>query len=71
MANDMVPAMVNSGELILNQAEQGILAANLQQNSLPNNMCLVATISGEMIRLALNNNARRTGHGEYVTTKRG
>lgn len=71
MANDMVPAMVNSGELILNQAEQGILAANLQQNSLPNNMYLVATISGEMIRLALNNNAKRTGHGEYVTTKRG
>jgi hypothetical protein len=32
------------------------------------NLELSATISGEQIRLVLNNNGRRTGRGEYVTT---
>lgn len=32
------------------------------------NLKLSATVSGEQIRLVLNNNGRRTGRGEYVTT---
>ena len=37
------------------------------------NLNLSATLTGEQIRLVLNNNGRRTGRGEYVTTnfKRG
>ena len=60
-------ARVNAGETILTRAQAGILANQLQGVGL-NSMNLTATISGEQIRLALNNNGRRTGRGEYVTT---
>jgi hypothetical protein len=45
----------------------GNLASQLEGNGL-GNLNLSATISGEQIRLALNNNGRRTGRGEYVQT---
>lgn len=66
-SGDMQWARVNSGELILNQAQQGVLASSLQQNSLANTLHLETRISGEQIRIALTNNARRSGYGEYVT----
>lgn len=59
---------INSGELVLNRAQQGNLASQLQGNGF-GNMNLTATIYGEQIRLALNNNGRRTGRGEVVTTR--
>ena len=68
-SGDQQWARVNAGELILNQADQGILASRLQQGSLPNNLQLSAVITGEQIRLVLNNNGRRTLAGEYLTTK--
>lgn len=68
-SGDMQTARVNAGELILNQAQQGVLASRLQQGSLPNNLQLSAVITGEQIRLVLNNNGRRTLAGEYLTTK--
>ena len=67
-SGDMVPAMLNSGELVLNQVQQGILSSRLEGNGGLQNLHLSATIYGEDIRLALNNNGRRTGRGEYVTT---
>jgi hypothetical protein len=67
-SGDMVPAMLNSGELVLNRAQQGNLASQLQGNS--GQMQLETTITGEQIRLVLNNNGRRTGRGEYVTSNR-
>jgi hypothetical protein len=60
---------VNSGELILNRAQQGNLASQLQ-NGASQNLKLDAVISGEQIRLVLNNNGRRTGRGEYVQSTR-
>lgn len=66
-SGDMVPAMLNSGELVLNRAQQGNLASQLEGGSM-RNLQLSATIKGEDIRLVLNNNGRRTGRGEYVTT---
>lgn len=57
---------VNSGELILNRAQQGNLASQLQGGM--GAMQLSAIITGEQLRLILNNNGRRTGRGEYVTT---
>jgi hypothetical protein len=60
---------INSGELILNKAQQGNLASSLQGSGF-SNLNLTATISGEQIRLALNNNSRRRGRGEYVTSNR-
>ena len=59
---------VNSGEVILNQAQAGNLASQLQGNS--GHMQLETTITGEQIRLVLNNNSRRRGKGEYVTSNR-
>ncbi|MBQ7512364.1 MAG: hypothetical protein IJU11_06445, partial [Prevotella sp.] len=66
-SGDMVPAMLNSGELVLNRAQQGNLASQLEGGGMQN-LQLSATIRGEDIKLALNNNSRRTGRGEYVTT---
>ena len=66
-SGDMVPAMLNSGEVVLTRAMAGNLASQLEGNGL-GNLNLSATISGEQIRLALNNNGRRTGRGEYVQT---
>ena len=60
---------VNSGELILNKSQQNNLANAIQGNSFEN-LNLTATIRGEQIRLALNNNGRRTGRGEYVQSNR-
>lgn len=60
-------AMLNSGEVVLTRAMAGNLASQLEGNGL-GNLNLSATISGEQIRLALNNNGRRTGRGEYVQT---
>jgi hypothetical protein len=59
---------VNSGEVILNQAQAGVIASALEGGGMPN-LQLEATIRGEDIKLALNNNSRRTGRGEYVTTR--
>lgn len=64
--NDGLVANVSSGELILNRAQIGNLASQLQEN---NRLQLSAVVSGEQIRFVLNNNSRRRGKGEYVTTK--
>ena len=69
-SGDRVPALLNSGELVLNKAQQGNLASQLEGGAL-GNLRLTATISGEQIRLALNNNGRRTGRGEMITAKFG
>jgi hypothetical protein len=61
---------VNSGELILNRAQQGNLASQLEGGGMEN-LQLDTVISGEEIRLVLNNNGRRTGRGEYVQSRRG
>lgn len=66
-SGDMVPAMLNSGEVVLNAAQAANLSSVLQSGA-GENLNLTATISGEQIRLALNNNSRRRGRGEYVTS---
>ena len=60
-------AWVNSGELVLSRAQQGNLASQLQGGGMQN-MQLSAVITGEQLRLVMNNNGRRTGRGEVVTT---
>lgn len=66
-SNDVTPIMANAGELVLNRAQQGNLAAQLGGGGLQD-LNISAIITGEQIRLVLNNNGRRTGRGEYVTT---
>lgn len=59
---------INSGELILNRAQQNSIASQLSNNGM-GNMRLTATIKGTDIQLALNNTARQQGRGTYVTSR--
>ena len=67
--SDNVPALLSSGELVLNRAQQGNLASQLEGGAGLGDLNLSAVIRGEQIRLVLNNNGRRTGRGEYVQSK--
>ena len=60
---------LNAGELVLNKAQQGNLAAQLTGGGLQN-LRLEAVVSGEQIMLASNNRGRRTGRGEIVQSRR-
>lgn len=68
-SGDQIPAMLNAGEVVLNRAQQGNIASQLE-NGASQNLKLDAVITGEQIRMVLNNNGRRTGRGEYVTSNR-
>jgi hypothetical protein len=60
---------VNSGELILNRAQQGNLASQLEGGGMEN-LQLDTLIGAEDIRVVLNNRGRRTGRGEYVQSRK-
>ena len=60
---------VNDGELILNRAQQGVLADALQGGG-AGNLGLSVKVTAEELRFILGNNSRRRGKGEYVTTNR-
>jgi hypothetical protein len=64
-SGDQIPIRANAGEVVLTRAMAGNLASQLEGNGL-GNLNLTATIKGEQIKLALNNNGRRTGKGEFV-----
>lgn len=59
---------VNSGELILNRAQQGNLASQLEGGGIAQGTP-EARISGEDIWITLNNYTQRSGYGEIVTSK--
>lgn len=67
-SGDMVPALLNDGELILNRSQQGNVASALRNNGLAG-MQLEATLDGEDIRLAIRTGDRRRGRGEYAYSK--
>ena len=58
-----------SGELILNRAQQGNLASQLQAPS-GGGAASQPYVSGENIFLGMSNYLKRSGRGEIVTTKR-
>jgi hypothetical protein len=59
---------LNSGELILNRSQQDSIASQLQDGGMQN-LRLSATVTGDQIRLVLNNNGKRKGFGEQLTFK--
>lgn len=65
-SGDLVPAMVNSGELILNKAQQGNLAAQLEGNGALQNLHLETKISAEDIRFILSAASSRQNNTEYL-----
>lgn len=60
------PAMLNSGELVLNKAQQGVLASQLQGGGLQN-LKLDGVVTGENIHIVHNRYLKRSGQGELVT----
>lgn len=60
-------AWVNSGELVLNRAQQGALAQQLQDTGMGGNIQLQAVVTGEQILLTTNNTLRRKNRGELAT----
>ena len=67
-SGDNLPVLVNSGELILNKAQQGNIASQLSAQTPPMSE-YKPYIEGEDIYLGMRNYLRRTGNGEIVTTK--
>ena len=58
----------NAGELVLTKSQQNTLAGALEGNGLQG-LQLATVISAEEIRFVLRNNGRRTGRGEYITSR--
>ena len=56
---------VNSGELILNRAQQGVIAQELEGGGF-DNLQLDARVSAEDIIFILNNNGNRRGYGDFI-----
>ena len=60
-SGDNLTANVNSGELILNRAQQDSVAAQLQGNNPMSNLRLSTEIDGQKLRIVLNNDNRARG----------
>lgn len=68
-SGDVIPIAVNSGELILNRAQQGNLASQLSGAGLAG-LTLSTRLHAKDIEFVLDRNLRDTSRGKYVTTKR-
>ena len=67
-SGDLQPVLLNSGELVLNKAQQGALASQLQDSRVVT-ASGTPYVTGEEIYLGLSNYLRRRGYGEIVTTR--
>lgn len=68
-SGDNIPALLDSGELILNRAQQGNLASQLEGGGNETSTPLRPYVSGQYIFLGTNNYLRGAGLGEIVTTR--
>ena len=68
MSGDQVPAMLDSGELVLNRAQQGNLLAQLNQSSGRTTVQGETRIEADEMVLLIKNGASRKGItiGEYL-----
>ena len=60
-SGDNLTANVNSGELILNRAQQGSIASQLTNSNPLGNLRLSTEISGTNLRIVMNNDNRSKG----------
>ena len=65
-SGDMVPALLNSGETVLNRAQQGNLVSQLEGAN-GRSVNVKGVLQGEQIFLAAERWSKRTGKGEIVT----
>ena len=68
-SGDMLPIAVNSGELILNRAQQGKLASQLSGMGM-SAMRLSCKVNAKEMEFILNHQASDTSRGRYLTSKR-
>ena len=68
-SGDTVPALLNSGEVVLNRAEVGTLAQSLENGNRNESVDRQPYVTGEYIFLGLNNYLRSIGKGSIVTAK--
>ena len=67
-SGDQVPALLNSGELVLNKAQQNTLANELQGNGMQN-MRLRTEVSGRNLIVVIENDLKARGKGQLATFK--
>ena len=67
-SGDQVPALLNSGELVLNKAQQNALANELQGNGMQN-MRLRTEVSGRNLIVVIENDLKARGKGQLATFK--
>lgn len=68
-SGDQIPAMLNAGEVVLNRAQTGNLASQLQENGGGGAGRVVGVLRGEDIALVADRWGRRTGRGELAFFK--
>ena len=64
-SGDNVPALLDSGEVVLNRAQQGVIAGALQGGG--QTVHVVGKLAGKDLFICAENWAKRTGKGEFVT----
>ena len=68
-SGDTTPILANAGELVLNRAQQGNLASQLQQDGAEIPIKAQPYVTGQTVFLGINNHLKGAGYGELVTTK--
>lgn len=67
--SDRTPVLASSGELILNRAQQGVVASMIEGGNRGEGYQGTPYVEGEKIFLGINNYLRRSGRGEIVTSR--
>lgn len=67
-SGDKTPILANAGELVLNRAQQGNLASQLQSGE-SLQQTAEPYVTGQVVFLGVNNYLKGSGYGEIVTTK--
>lgn len=68
-SGDTTPILANAGELVLNRAQQGNLASQLEDSSHDSQQAGLPYVTGQIVVLGINNHLQSTGQGQIVTTK--
>ena len=68
-SGDQIPAMLNAGEVVLNRAQVGNLAEQLEDNDNNGGFGGTPYVTGEQIYLGLNNYLKGAGLGQIVTAQ--
>lgn len=67
-SGDKTPILANAGEIVLNRAQQGNLASQLQSGE-SLQQTAEPYVTGQVVFLGVNNYLKGSGYGEIVTTK--